>query len=621
MSWLISKINPKSDPPSEPSRSLRPEAEIAPAAQSTIYPPQDSGLSIEGIDDLVNSNKDILARLHLHAASGPVRFDERYRGPINRLAEHINKLPATSSSLFSGEAGLLRACIELAFLSFQASDGRIFTGNESVERRHQLEHRWRYVCFAAGLLYPLGKPLERMKVTSATGQEWPRHVMGVTTWAKESRIYVGWAGLDGVNTADSLGPSSYTATILPKIMGAENLTWLHEGSGTLVNSLIEIVSGSDTQARVARDVVTTMWTKVLKREEGRRPQSYGRLTVGNHLEPHLVGAMKDLIESGQWRFNKLPVIADVAGVYLCWPQAGADLVAHGVEQRKDGWPTSANVIAEIIKSAGMFDTARANDMGLMEVIDAEGEIHSAYKIKAPTLIFEGYNPEDYRQRTPKTLDAVLQQNTLTTQAPTQQPAPSANATAIVENLPAQLSLEIEQDDAQEDQEDEEGDSASDDHGIEAKPAEVAPPQAPASPPKPPKERAKKEPPATPIPAKLVESVEVNFSDLVPADVRKELGSRLYSELLGKLLKSWSDRGQDSKKMRMTDNGPAFEYEHLSSLAKEPVKFIVALGDIGLLYTHPSLPGRKTHDIAFPEGTKARTAIVLNSSAIKRLGMQ
>ena len=166
---LFTGSPPKGAPPSG-GRSTAHRASAPPVSVANIYPPDDQGLPLRSVEELLKGNLDLINRLRVHAATNEEDFDSRYIEPIRRLAAHINTLPGSPSSLFSGEAGLLRACLELGFVAFQASDGRIFTGNATVEARHKLEPRWRYICFVAGLMYPMGIPLSRMVVAaSATG--------------------------------------------------------------------------------------------------------------------------------------------------------------------------------------------------------------------------------------------------------------------------------------------------------------------------------------------------------------------------------------------------------------------------------------------------------------------
>ena len=222
------------------------------------------GLALRAPEAILHANADLIDRLRLHAATDEAQFQERFIGPLLRLAEFINVVPATATTLFSGEMGLFRASLEAGFFAFQASDGRIFTGAEGVERRHALEGRWRYLCFLAALFHPIGKPLERLTVTGPDGQTWKRHFSGITTWAEgagATRLFVSWGGPDA---DDSIGPSSVTLQVLPAIVGAENLQMLQDGAAELVSDLYKLAIGEAGTSRIAQQVVTAQ-------ESGTRP--------------------------------------------------------------------------------------------------------------------------------------------------------------------------------------------------------------------------------------------------------------------------------------------------------------------------------------------------------------
>lgn len=632
--WL-SRLNPFSKPQqSAPAVATAAQMVSLASHSATIYPPVDPGIPISSVEELLAGNKDLCDRLRLHAATSVNKFDQRYLDPIARLASHINNLPATNTGLFSGQAGLLRASMELAFLSFQASDGRIFTGNETVERRHHLEPRWRYVCFAAGLLYPLGKPLDRMAVTSLNGAQWPRHASGITDWAKSVGIQSVFASWPKPSSGDiEVGPSPLSSTLLSSIIGPENLGWLQDGAGTLVTALVEIISGahSSHSTTIASQVVVSMWEKVQQRELSRRPQTYGRLQTGSHIEPHLIAALKDLVQDGVLTLGKAPLLADSKGVYLLWPAAGEEVVKHGVRLAVPGWPNSANLIGQLMKSANLFDTTAGDDMGLVDVVDSDGEIVRAFMLRNPQSIFDGYDPDLFSNHAPRTLAATIEADPLAQKKTPPAPKPSATAPTATAPIVTADSASAEDD------EDDESTAADQSQTGQLFPAETTTEttEEPAAAPSAVAARtnaretpaANENPPpiadqATPKSKKMaVEGEDIKFSDLVPESVRKELNNSLYAEVLGKILKAWNERGKDSSLMRMTDNGAAFAWTVITERCADPPAFIGRLGDMGYLYVDPSTPGRKMLKVAIPEGSKQKDAIIISKVGCNRMGLR
>lgn len=628
MSWLLQRLpgrQKSATPDAAPPPEVHQNTAVPQRKVQTLYPPQDPGLPLSSVQHILDGNTELLDRIKLHAATDTARYARRYQKPIERLAEHINALPATPSSLFSGEGGLFRASLELAFLSFQASDGRIFTGAESVERRHKLEPRWRYICFAAALLFPIGKPLGRMVVISDRGEAWPKHQYSLSAWAEKAgveRVYLSWPDVNGESSQENIGPSPYSASVLHKIIGPENLAWLEEGTPELTRTLFELISGGETSAKTARELIGTMWLKVKQREDARRPQNYGRLTIGTHLPPHLIGAMRSLVEAGRWKPNEVPFMVDGTGIYLVWPKAGEDIVQEGLRQGQEGWPSSAAVLGEILKSAGFFDASRGNDVGMTEIVDAEGNLHPAFKLKNPNAVYEEYEASNFTRQAPKTLAGVLELDPLAKaekgHAKAKREKPPATATEDSKNRSTEVDQAtgeiLEVSDNEEPATDAQITSRASDVG------EEFPPQDEASDSQISAGDTSASMPSGGLTGKIKEGPEIKFSDLVPEDIKRELRTAVTVEILGKVIKAWRERGENSATMRMTDNGAAFNYEFLTTLMRNTPDWINEIAAAGLVYSPPSTPGLKVPKVAIPEGSKPREAVVISRFGCKKLGL-
>ena len=227
-----------------------------------------SVLAVRSPQAILEAHADLLRRLRLHAACDEARFSLRFVAPLHRLARHVNVLPASESGLFCGCMGLFRACLESAFFCFQAADGRIFTGGESVERRHALEWRWRYVCFLAGMFYPAGQPLQRLVLLQAEAQDWKQAAGGVTAWAEAGGIdhlVVAWDS-EAEAEGEAVGPSAITLPLLPQVVGRENLAALEEGADELLASLCELAAGQPGKSPMAQETIRGCWQRIAQRE-------------------------------------------------------------------------------------------------------------------------------------------------------------------------------------------------------------------------------------------------------------------------------------------------------------------------------------------------------------------
>lgn len=587
------------------------------------YPPADLGFAVRAPQAIIEANADLIDRLRLHAATDVDLFRTRFLGPLLRLAEYINVVPATATSLFSGEMGLFRAALEAGFFAFQASDGRIFTGAEGVERRHALEGRWRYLCFLAAVFHPLGKPLERIAVTAPGGQAWKRHFSGITTWAEQAaaeRLFVSWGGLDA---EDSIGPSSVTLQIIPAIVGPENLQHLQDGAAELISDLYQLAIGEPGQSRIAQQVVTACWDRIARREAARRPQAYGRLTSGTHQGPYLAGALGALVESGKWKLNESALRADRDGAYLQWPLAAEDLIQFGRDKGYAGWPHDAPTLAALLKASNLVDD-RSGELGLTEIVTPDGEITHALKLSNPLAVLEDFDPSVFADRPAATLAGLLADDPL---AKTE--AAAAAASVSEEGAPAAPAavspalVPVTEAAASQQPEPALGDEAGGEPDAPAAGVDAHGPDAEASPPR---QRSRRGAAGSArndgeVPAgKLREAPEVRYADLVPEDIRTEIGTALQIELLGKIVKAWRDRGENSTVMRRIDNGAAIDFNFLATQMSNVPTWVDTMARVGLIYSPPQTPGLRIHKVAMPEGRQPVQAVVLSNLACRRLGL-
>lgn len=617
---LISR-EASSPPPAAVAATPRPNTGDMPR-----YPPADTGLVPRNPQEILQANADLLERLRLHAATGPAQFQSRFVGPLLRLAEHINVLPATATTLFSGEMGLFRACLEVGFFAFQASDGRIFTGAEGVERRHALESRWRYLCFLAAMLYPLGRTFERIAVTGPRGEVWKRHFSGLTAWAEKEgveRLFVSWGAPD---SEDCIGPSNATLLVLPAVVGPENLQMLEDGAAELVAALYQLAIGEPGSSRIAHQVVKACWERIARREAARRPQAFGRLTSGTHQGPYLAGALRALVDGGVWKVNAAPLRGDRDGLYLEWPLAAADLIEFGRSKGYAGWPHDPATLAALLKASNLVED-RGGELGLLEIVTDDGEIRHALKIAEPLAVVEDFDPAVFAGQAPKTLAAVMAADPLAkAEAAAATAAAAGQPAGIAELTPAAAESQAETGGAAEaanagpavlEQAIEEGESAQ---------AQAAHESAPVGRAAPTRQRGKRvtgggehedgQPPG----GKLREAPEVRYSDLVPEDIRTEIGTALQVELLGKIVKAWRDRGENSTVMRRIDSGAAIEFNFLATQILNVPTWVDCMARVGLIYAPPQTPGLRIQKVPIPEGRPPVQAVVLSNLACRRLGL-
>ena len=546
---------------------------------------------------------ELIRRLKVHAAQPAAKFEQRFLLPLHNVASYISSLPACGDGNFGGPGGLFRASVELGFAAFQAGDGRIFSITAGVEERHLLEIRWRYVCFLAGLLWPLGKTLEVIKVTSGEGAQWTPRLQGVSAWADSSgvtNVYCAWPRSD-VNP----GPAMTGASLAISLIGQENIRWLEEGAPLLVTALVGIAGGQrEERYGTAFDVVSEMWKRVVAIEAARRPQAYGRLQFGSHLGPHLVDVMHGLLKSTKWSIGRSPVFADAKGIYLQWPQAAKDMLDHCREVGLSGMPSSPAGLLAALEDASLIVGQPGAASVLVEIADDDGELCSGVKLSRPAMLDHDYDPAKFAGRRMILVSDLVRADPLAQAVKVVEP--KAAAAAPVPRVPPPPGPDL----------------LAPTLGAET---QVEPP-APAVMQEPPATQAlaKTEAPASPTPPPVVvdpskETDEVSYYDRVP-DIWRNQIKRREGEVLGRLIELWNEQAP-SGEMCVQKDGCAISLTVLIDLTSRHTDFLQEVHKVGMLHVNPSTPGRLVYDIVTAEGVKKKNFFIIATYASKQLGLK
>lgn len=352
--------------PAAPAATAAPPSRVA----ETIYPPADPGLPACDPDGLLDAVEATVSRLRELTVSDRANFETAYLAPIRELARLVHLLPASADGPYSAPAGLFHLCVDVAFYTLQSADGKIFTPNGTVEDRHRNEPRWRYACFLAGLCCLVQRTLTQLTVTTAQGQEWPRFSSSLWSWlsaGNHTRYFVNWHARSSIGAGEG---AAFLNFVAPK----ERLDWLSQGDVQIVRDMHQVAMGAahDTDSIMA-GVVNRIVKRVLDVDDARRRSRYGRLTIGTHVEPYVLDALRVPIETGRWKINKPDSMVWLAsdGLFIEWPGAHADVLRHFDDLRLPGLPRSAVTLAEILGKAELLIQAESG-LWVREVLVPDG---------------------------------------------------------------------------------------------------------------------------------------------------------------------------------------------------------------------------------------------------------
>lgn len=327
------------------------------ASRVPVYPPIDPGIEVLPVDSIVESQSSMVARIRTVAGGADADFGDMYLSVIHNLAEYIHLLPASRQETHTGAGGLFRLSLEMGFYCLQASEGVIFTPTEGVERRHKLEPRWRYAAFLAGICSELHRPLASLIVSGPDGVQWPKYLLPLHRWCSEvgfDRYHIAWQPEPRFETASAKGEVS---AMISRIVPDRCLQYLEAGSPAIAPIVFSVATGvaRDNENSVA-ELVARIRRRVLERDKAVRPDYYGTMLVGNHLEPHLLEAMRTLIREGKWKINQEGgrVWFGTDGLFVIWKKAAEELSREIAQKGLQGVPTEANTLAEALLNAKVF---------------------------------------------------------------------------------------------------------------------------------------------------------------------------------------------------------------------------------------------------------------------------
>lgn len=348
--WLARLFLPSSKPVAAGHAPFNPDPDYSPDVEDVVrYPPFDRGLPVQSVDRLLESQKTLVAKL--------VDSNLPYAGEtIRNLATFVHLLPATNNEEFRAAGGLLRLCLETGYHSYIGSQGMIFTANDPAERRRELEAKWQLAAFFAGLCCEVGRAISISVVTNESGQQWPLFEPLMTWLSKTgSTRYFLRPPQSQSHRHDS---ASLSPIIINHIIPTEALQHLTTDDRAIIMTMFETISNiRNSFGGPFTKMVSRTRANVLERDRRTSPHLFGKPTLGMHVEPYLIGAMRFLVDSGAWKINEKLARIHVAsdGAFLFWNTAVAELVAHLRDtQGVPGVPTDPRSLAELLVDSGFF---------------------------------------------------------------------------------------------------------------------------------------------------------------------------------------------------------------------------------------------------------------------------
>ncbi|PHV35863.1 MobH family relaxase [Janthinobacterium sp. BJB304] len=316
---------------------------------------RDGGMRPRSVDAILDDNRDILGRIKLAYGGDANAFAKEMLPLIRKYIAYVNVLPATQDSFFARPGGLARLGLETAFFALQATDSQIFAGRATISTRRQLEPRWRFGTFAAGLCAYLYRALDTVVVSDAHGTVWQPYLTPLEDWIHKhevGRLFVRWSEARQACRSLSL-------FALPMILPIDALAYLTHDGSTIVAHMLAAISGEVRyhDHNVIDHLVNRASTLVIHRDLRDADAPAGRARARAYLARFLLNAMRELVQSHQgWVPNadRSRMWLGRDGLFLVWPNGISDVLTLLQDEGLYGLPASPADAMEILSDTGII---------------------------------------------------------------------------------------------------------------------------------------------------------------------------------------------------------------------------------------------------------------------------
>lgn len=356
------------------------------------YPPFDNGVPVITIDQLVETQSELIGRIKAAFGYTPTEFEDMVMSVIRNYGAYVHLLPATSREHHNNAGGLFRIGLEIGFYSLQAADGKIYSSKETAERRRALHPKWVYATFVAGLCSEMYLPYTTMTVLSKDGKKWPSVSKPLYDWAVgngSSNYFIHWTdNISSNNQSWQASPIYVLSMVLPE----HARDYLNEGNEMIFSSMMNSIAGMSrhSDGNLIGELVRHYKDMIIDKDIKANPAFYGKLTVGSHLAPNVIDIMRELIRDSVWTVNakNSRIWYTNEGCFVVWGAAFAEISSVMKKRSLAGTPSSAETMAEMLLNSNLIEAQRSGGAYWQITVPNSPKLIETIKIFDPTILFD-----------------------------------------------------------------------------------------------------------------------------------------------------------------------------------------------------------------------------------------
>ncbi|MHB8697637.1 MAG: MobH family relaxase [Sulfuricaulis sp.] len=404
MSWFKTRSTPlpSKTPATEPREIL-------------ALPP--GAFPLRKIESLLDDEQSLIARIRLNSGVSNETFEKLYTPLLIGYGDFIQMLPASRAKHHFTPGGMWRFSLEIALLSLQTADSKIFSGAEPVELRHLIEPRWRFASFCAGLLLDVGIVLSQMRVLSPDGTPWEPLLSSLHSWASKvgaDHYYVQWLPEDEM--LQDRQYRMFSGVLANRLLPSEILSYLYQGSTSILHELVLALSGlssahsQNTLLLIVDQSRNSSIERDIKSRAGFSPSG----TIGLPVETYLLDAIRSLSRS-HWKLNTPGSLLWLTprGLFIRWEEAVPHILKHLEREGLHSMPKMSNTLAEILLQHKMAIPPKyGKTHDIYWSIDVPGVgAAAALLFSSPELILSNRNQEPVDIRVLSPIQTILEART------------------------------------------------------------------------------------------------------------------------------------------------------------------------------------------------------------------
>jgi conjugal transfer pilus assembly protein TraI len=272
-------------------------------------------------------------------------FSDLFIRPLACVSRYFLGVPADRTH-HTGQNGLFKLALDSAFFCYRSAGSRTFEGDKPPDVRRNLELKWGYAAYLAGMLYPLGKIIQELRVYNIDdeNQVWSPLASDLPYWIKMHDVKSYGINWDICDEIDNFGKYSiiFSQRIIP------HYCYDYIGDEEIIRTMFNVISG------VVKPEEHPLATIVLKHYDeitvvNDKEVLTKSISMGISIEHFVVDILRQLTHS-KWKINSdgYPVYNLKQGVFLNWLKAGKTLQEQLVEKLHISLPDSLYTLAEVL---------------------------------------------------------------------------------------------------------------------------------------------------------------------------------------------------------------------------------------------------------------------------------